>query len=167
MSTEKERKRNVLSLDLSSKSSGWCVAIDKTMVDYGCISCCARDVIQRIYIMRDSVIEIIKKYDINEVIIEEVHPDFKNLHTIKVLLWLQAAIVFGITDYNRNIEINFILPSEWRASLGIKGNSKRSIAKQQDINHVKEKFGIEVNDDIADSICIMDSYLNHPKQIKF
>lgn len=37
---------------------------------------------------------------------------------------------------------------------------RRTTLKQQDINFIKEKYSIEVNDDIADSIAIGYAYLN-------
>lgn len=39
-------------------------------------------------------------------------------------------------------------------------NIKREQLKQEAIDYVKEKYNIEVNDDIADAICIGDAVLN-------
>lgn len=42
----------ILSLDLSTKSSGWCVGEDGVIKSYGCITASSKDVIQRIIKMR-------------------------------------------------------------------------------------------------------------------
>ena len=54
------------------------------------------------------------------------------------------------------VEIEYIYPSSWRAALGIRNGRgiKRTTLKEADIAFVKEKYGIDVNDDEADAICI-------------
>ena len=48
----------ILSLDLSTKSSGWAVFEDKKLKEYGCITSASTDLVKRIYIMRDGIKEI-------------------------------------------------------------------------------------------------------------
>ncbi|MGE9950112.1 hypothetical protein [Coprococcus catus] len=57
---------------------------------------------------------------------------------------------------------NTIRPSSWRKAINLKQNKniKREQLKQEAIDYVKEKYNIEVNDDIADAICIGDAVLN-------
>ena len=64
-----------------------------------------------------------------------------------------------------NIEFNHPLPSEWRAKIGIKQSSKikREVLKEEAIFVVKNEYGIDVNDDIAESILIARSAFNLPK----
>lgn len=150
----------ILALDASTKSTGWAYFIDGQLIDYNCISSSSTDVIKRIYIMKNEINNIINKYDIDFIIIEEVRPEggygVGNTHTHKMLMWLQAAIAFTIYDNIKDIEIKYIYPSSWRATLGIKNGRgiKRETLKEADIRFVKEKYGINVNDDIADAICI-------------
>ena len=61
-----------------------------------------------------------------------------------------------IHDEHAEVGIEYIYPSSWRASLGIKNGRgiKRTTLKQADIDFVKEKYNINVNDDEADAICI-------------
>jgi hypothetical protein len=98
--------------------------------------------------------------DINKIIAEEVRPQggygAGNIQTHRALMWLQASIAFMLHDNFKNLTLDFIYPSSWRASCGIKNGRgiKRESQKQQDIEFVKEKFGIDVNDDIADAIGI-------------
>lgn len=153
-----------LSLDLSTKSSGWAVFDESDLVDYGCITSASTDLIKRIHIMTEGIKETIEKYDIKEVIVEEVRPDVGggNINTHRALMWLQAALAFLLHDNYPKIKIEYIYPSSWRASCGIRNGRgvKRQSAKQLDIAFVKENYNLEVNDDIADAICIGHSHMN-------
>ena len=135
---------NILSLDLSTKSSGWAYFENGELKDHGCITSASTDLIKRIYIMRDGIAEILDKYSVG------------NTKTHRALMWLQAATAFLIHDNYSAIEIEYIYPSSWRAALGIKNGRgiKRTSLKEQDIEYVKEKYNISVNDDEADAICI-------------
>lgn len=90
---------------------------------------------------------------------EEVRPDY-NSHTNKVLMWLQAAIVIAAYEINPKIKCSFVGASEWRAALSIQQGRgvKRETLKPRDIQYVKDKYNIKVNDDEADAICIFDAY---------
>lgn len=151
----------ILSLDASSKSSGWAVfGANAELIDHGCITSASTDVIKRIYVMRDGISAILNKYEISKVIIEEVRPEggygVGNTHTHKILMWLQAAIAFMMHDQFPQVELEYIYPSSWRTALGIKNGRgvKRTTLKQADIDFVKDKYNINVNDDEADAICI-------------
>lgn len=150
----------ILSLDLSTKSSGWAIFDNGELKEYGCITASSTDLIKRIYKMRDELNKIIDKNKINKIIVEEVRPEggygVGNQKTHKALMWLQAAIAFMIFDNNNSIEIEYIYPSSWRATLGIKNGRgiKRQTLKEADIEFVKNKYNIVVNDDEADAICI-------------
>lgn len=159
---------NILALDLSTKSSGWAVYESTELKDYGCITSASTNLIKRIYIMSDGIEDVLNKYKIDKIIVEEVRPEggygVGNQKTYKALMWLQAKIAFLIYEKFKKIEIEYIYPSSWRASIGIKTGRgiKRTSLKQADIDFVKEKYNIDVNDDIADAICI--GYSNFNKQ---
>ena len=110
--------------------------------------------------MTDGIAEILNQYSIDKIIVEEVRPEggygVGNTKTHRALMWLQAATAFLIHDKYPNIEIEYIYPSSWRATLGIKNGRgiKRTTLKEQDVHFVKEKYNILVNDDEADAICI-------------
>lgn len=90
---------------------------------------------------------------------EQVRPEY-NSHTNKVLMWLQAAIAIKTYEINPKIQCDFIGASEWRAALNIKQGRgiKRNQLKPRDIQYVKNKYNVNVNDDEADAICIFDAY---------
>lgn len=151
--------KKILALDLSTKSTGWAVGENEQLESHGCIIENSKNVINRIIGMREKIYKIIQQYNIKEIIMEEVRPDY-NTHTGKVLMWLQAAVVLAAYEINPEIQCNFINASEWRAALKIKQGKgiKRNLLKPQDIEYVKDKYNIIVNDDEADAICIFDSY---------
>ena len=149
----------ILSLDLSTKSSGWCVGQDGSLESHGYITASSRDVVKRIIKMRDQLSKIIKNNKIDKIIMEQVRPEY-NSHTNKVLMWLQAIIVIAAYEINSKIEYQFIGASTWRAALKIKQGRgvKREALKPQDIQYVQNKYNLQVNDDQADAICIFDAY---------
>ncbi len=149
----------ILSLDLSTKSSGWCIGENGSLEAHGCITASSRDVIKRIIKMRDQLSKLIKNHKIDKIIMEEVRPEY-NSHTNKVLMWLQATIVIAAYEINPKIEYQFIGASTWRAALKIKQGRgiKRELLKPQDIQYVQNKYHLFVNDDEADAICIFDAY---------
>lgn len=151
----------ILSLDLSTKSSGWAIFENSKLVNYGCITSNSTDLIKRIKVMTENIKNIIEENkDIDKIIAEEVRPQggfgVGNLKTHRALMYLQASIVFMLYDNYRDITLDFIYPSSWRSSCKIKSGRgvKRESQKEKDIQFVKEKFQIDVNDDIADAIGI-------------
>lgn len=149
----------ILSLDLSTKSSGFALGQNGSLETHGCITASSRDVIKRIIKMRDQLSKIIKNNKIDKIVMQQVRPQY-NSHTNKVLMWLQAIIVVAAYEINPKIEYQFIGASTWRAALKIKQGRgvKREQLKPQDIQYVQNKYNIKVNDDEADAICIFDAY---------
>ena len=151
---------NILSLDLSTRSSGWAYFENGELKQHGCITSASTDLIKRIYKMRDEIAAILDQYSVDKVIVEEVRPEggygVGNTQTHRALMWLQAATAFLLHDNYPQIQIKYIYPSSWRAKLGIKNGRgiKRTSLKEADIAFVKDKYNIEVNDDEADAICI-------------
>lgn len=74
-----------------------------------------------------------------------------NIKTVKILSYIAGTIILW-ADENR-VEFRFQMPTEWRRRVGIKQNKniKRETLKQEAIDMVKEKFGLDVTDDIAES----------------
>ena len=105
----------ILSLDLSTKSSGWAVFEDGELMDHGCITSASTDLIKRIHIMTDAIDKILEQYTINTIIVEEVRPEggygVGNLQTHRALMWLQAAIAFLVHDKYSKTTIDYIYPS--------------------------------------------------------
>lgn len=159
---------NILFLDLSTKSSGWCVAREGKMIDYGCITSSSQNVLKRITIIVNGIQEIIEKYGITKIVAEEVRVDYQNAHTYKVLNWIQGITLYKAFQFFPKIEYEFIQPSSWRSKIGIHTGRgiKREELKKADIEYVKNKYNISANDDICDAICLMDAYFIKEKPIE-
>lgn len=158
----------IISLDLSTKSTGWAIFNGTKLKDFGCITAFSKDVINRIQKVTSDLSDIfLNNPDIEKVIVEEVRPENEqygvgNLHTHKVLMWLQASIVFFLHDNYPKVEVEYVYPNEWRAACGIHTGRgiKRQSLKPADIKFVKDTYRIDVNDDIADAIGIGHAFVN-------
>lgn len=154
----------ILSLDASTKNTGYAIFNDNQLESYGCISSSSTDLIKRIKKMISEIESILKTSGVEKIVIEEVRPEqgLQNTKTYKALMYLQAAIMFLVHERFNNIKIDFIYPNEWRKVCGIKTGAgvKRENVKTKDINFVKETYGIKVDDDIADAIGIGYAYIN-------
>ena len=159
----------LLSLDASTKSTGWAIFDGQKLVDYGCITSASSDVLKRIFVMQDGIDRVISQYPIERIVMEEVRPDTisGNIHTQKMLTYLQAAVEFLIYQKHKHIVIEYIYPSSWRAKCGIKTGRgvKREELKIADIEFVKSHYNISANDDEADSIGIGHS-CTHDSKVK-
>ena len=71
-------------------------------------------------------------------------------------MWLQGAVAIFAHEKCGKLDIEYLYPSQWRKICGIKTGSgvRRTSLKPKDIEFVKNKYNITVNDDIADAIGI-------------
>ena len=156
---------NILSLDASTKSTGYAIYEGNSLKDYGCITSSSTDLFKRIHKMVDEIDLLIKNNSIDKIILEEVRPEngVQNVKTHKALMFLQGALAMMAHDNYPKIESVYLYPSEWRKCCKIQTGRGvvRETVKQRDIRFVEETFGIKVNDDIADAIGIGYAYL-HP-----
>ena len=108
--------------------------------------------------------QVLTNHNIKTIVLEEVRPEngLQNIKTHKALMYLQAAIAFLVHERFKNVEIDYIYPNEWRKICGIKTGAgvRRETLKPKDIAFVKQTYGIDVNDDIADAIGIGHAYVN-------
>lgn len=158
-----------IAIDASTKSTGVAVFRDKELIEkYNFINN-ANGVLKRIKYMTDEIEEVYKKYELEKVqiVMEQVIPDnlndakwTRNQNTFKALFYLQAAIVLMFDHYN--LEVELVGASTWRKWCGIKqGGANRETLKFRDTEFVKQNYNLEVNDDIADAICIGHGKIHH------
>ena len=155
---------NILSIDGSTHSSGIAIFKHNQLTFQTCITSASTDLFKRIQVMVNGVQQILSQNpDIQKVILEQVRPQngMMNIKTHKALMYLQGCLAMMIYKNFKHIQIDYLYPSEWRKTCGIQQGRgvKRASLKQQDINFVKKKFNLEVNDDIADAICIGYAYI--------
>ena len=157
----------ICSLDLSSKCSGYAIFENKKLITSGVLLANQANPIDRIKKMSTGLAKIFTDYPhIDALVVEEVLPkddngSKKNLHTHKILMYVQAAMVFLAHEMYPGLEIKYYYPSEWRAACGIKNGRGvfREQQKKYDIEFVQENFGLDVGDDEADAIGIGAAYI--------
>lgn len=159
-----------LAIDASTKSTGIAVFDNDNLIKYQCYTSAKTNVIDRIYQMTSNIDNLLSEYNsIDTIVLEEVRPDQGeyNSKTLKALFWLQAAFAFLLHDKYPMIKIEYIYPTEWRSLCGIKTGKGlfRQELKQSDIQFVNKTYNItNINDDIADAICIGYAYQLSKKQ---
>lgn len=162
--------KTILAIDASTKSTGTAIFKDKELVKWNCFTNTSTDLIKRIKYMTEKIQNLIQENpQIQQIILQQVRPQSgPNIKTQKALMYLQASLQFMLHDNFPKIKVQYIYPNSWRSKCGIKVGAgvKRDTLKQQDMKFVKDTYGLEVNDDIADAICIGHSQVN-PKEKGF
>lgn len=153
----------LLALDASTKSTGVALFEDNKLLDYKCITASSTDMIKRITKIINELVEYLNQNPVDKVVLEEVRPETgTNLNTYRALMWMQAAIAFMLHENFPRVKLEYVYPSEWRAACGIKTGRGvlRAEQKEYDIQFVRDKYSINVNDDIADAIGLGHSQVN-------
>lgn len=146
--------KKVLCFDQSSKISAYSFWIDGEYKEVGVIDLSKiKDTEERVRTMGIELGNVIKQYCPNEVVIEEVAQQ-SNPKTLKILARIQGEII-GYCAAN-DINTYIITPSQWRSLLEFKigAGVKRAELKKQAIAYIKENYGLELDDDRAEAICI-------------
>lgn len=155
---------NFIALDLSTKSTGVAIYKHNKLIFYSCISATSNDLFNRIKVMMNSINHILEEnLDLEYVVMQQVRQQgFVNVKTYKALMYLQGCIQMMIHQKFKHLQTDFLYPSSWRKICQIKQGRgvQRKQQKQLDIAWVKDNFGIEVNDDIADAIGLGYAYIN-------
>lgn len=157
----------IISLDLSTHSTGWAVFDGQDLIDYGCIVTSSTDLYKRLHYIVDELKLIFEKHNPSVAIMEEVRPEEKDskrfqFKTYKALMYLQGHVTTMIHDFFGKTKTEFVYPSEWRAECGIMTGRgiKREELKLADILFAKTTYKVDVNDDIADALGIGYWYLH-------
>lgn len=148
-----------LAFDQSTAVTGFSVWNNETLFDYGIIDLHKNDnTDERIKDMTNRISDIIQKYSPDSVVIEEVAQQ-SNAKVLKILARLQGAILYMCML--RSIPCSIIEPAKWRSKIGLTvgPHIKRSDLKHQAIQHVKEKYNLDVIEDVAEAICIGESII--------
>lgn len=143
----------LLALDQSSRITGWAVFNGNELVDSG-IFTATGDMGQRLVFIKSTVLNLIEKYGIDEVIFEDIQVQgnvTNNIQTFKIL-----AEVFGVlweTFEEMGIKNSAVLSSVWKSTLGIKGLNRQEQKKNAQ-TFVLETYNKKVSQDESDAICI-------------
>lgn len=146
----------VLAFDQSSKLTGWSLFESNQYMSSGVIDKHKiSNIDERIGEMGIDICKTIKEYKPDYVVIENVQQQ-SGVSTVIHLARLQGFILGWC--YVHNIKVEIIGPSQWRSALKIKQGAgiKRKELKEQSIEYVKKKYGIEASEDECEAICIND-----------
>lgn len=156
----------VAGIDASTTATGVCVMIDGELKYHTLIAINSRkekDAEKRIKMMLMQICEILDQYDIDAVYMEKAICKGGNVDTTIKLAYLSGGM--SLYCIQNNIEFINPLPSEWRKVVGIaQGRGiKRDVQKAESIKAVKDEYGVDEGDDVAESILLARSAFNLPK----
>lgn len=148
----------ILSIDQATVKTGIAIHNDNKLDVYDLINLKDEDEDRRVESMMLKICECIKKNKPDFVVIEDIALQ-RNPATLIMLARLQGAII-GYCVFNC-IPYDIMKPPNWRKVLGFKQGRgiQRSQLKKQAIEYVHDKYGLTLQDDICESICIGDAYL--------
>jgi Holliday junction resolvasome RuvABC endonuclease subunit len=153
-----EKMSRVLSMDQSTRVSGYCLFEDDKYVCSGVVdmSKIELETPERSFEMAKALWKIIKKYQPDYLILEETSQQ-SNAQVLIVLSRLQGMIIGYAEAHGVNVHI--ILPTQWRKMLGFSQGSKvkRAELKKQSADYVKEKYGFDLSEDENEAIAINDA----------
>jgi Holliday junction resolvasome RuvABC endonuclease subunit len=155
----RKKKVKVLAFDTSSNKTGWALFINGKYAESGVIDLHKhKNSEERIKEMCLSITSLIFDKSPNHVVIEQL-PSTRNADTTRKLSRIIGAVFYYCIS--NNIEYSEMPCSTWRKLVGIE-NSKRNKAKADSMNHVLQKYKLDINDDEADAINICEAYcINH------
>lgn len=146
----------ILSLDQSTKCSGWAFIEDGSLIECSAIRPFTGDYLEKIKQTSKGLEVLLNQYKPDLILIEDVQQVGNNA-TFKKLAQLQGYLIATADRYNIPIEI--ISVNTWRSKVGLMGKGiKRKQYKQLAIDKVEKEFKIKVSDDIAEAILIGKSY---------
>lgn len=149
----------LIALDESTTCTGYAVFNDSELIKHGLFALRSKDVLERVSYIMEEIEKLIKTYKPDNMVIEDVQITM-NAATAKSLLGLQFMI--EVYAHRNNISCETYRTTKWRKILGL-SNSRaldRKAKKQETIDYVKDKYGIDVlKDDESDAIAIGTAYL--------
>ena len=154
-----------VSIDSSTNKTGMALFVDGKLSDYHLIDKhTIKDAEERMNQMCLEILQTLKIWKPKSCRIEHPQGQGKNVLAVGMLCEIIGAV--RIYCLLNKCDFSEVTPSVWRKHLGIDQGLKvkREQLKQQAIDRVKEYFSIDVNDDLADAICIGISMIKEYNQ---
>ena len=153
-----------VSLDTSSNKTGAALYVDGKLEAYELIdlSKSGLEINTRINEMGKQIMALLSHWSPLAIYIEEPK-GHNNVELVRKLAEIIGIVkAWGIRE---NVPVEEVKPAVWRKWIGIdQGGKKRNELKQASMDFVRETYGVEVNDDTADAICIGGAVLNMYKE---
>lgn len=138
----------ILALDISTKSSGYCVIENGKVKDYGTITSDEKDFLDRGQYMAEFIRLLCEKFGkFDYAYIEELKV-ISNQRTLEMLGIVQGMIIREL----KNSDVSLVPPTVWRKPYGL--NGKRAEAKKKAIAICEDKGFTVHNDDEAEAILL-------------
>ena len=148
----------VLSLDQSTRITGWSLFEDSQYVKSGVINLCkTKDTEERSKQMAVEICQLIESTNPDVTIIEEVQQQ-SNVSTVIKLARIQGVAIGFCAAHN--IDLHILTPSRWRAALNYKQGPKvrREELKQQSRDFVTNSLGLDIkSEDENEAIAINEA----------
>lgn len=146
---------STLSVDQSTRCTGYSWFVSGEYVESGIIDMTKSklETNERSFEMAKAIWKLIKQYQPDYLILEDVQLQQNNAKTMLTLARLQGMIL-GYAEAHK-VQTYLISPSQWRAQLCYKQGPKikRAELKQQSLDYVKEHLGLDLPEDQAESVC--------------
>lgn len=152
-----EEDMKILSWDQSTKISAWSIFIDGEYHSSGIVDCHKiKDVNERVQQMGLGLCAEIERVKPDVMVIEEV-ANQSNAQTLKLLARIQGIII-GFAAAHQ-IPVHILQPTRWRSTLKFEQGPKvkREQLKAQAIKYIKDKYGLDLEIDICEAICINEA----------
>jgi Holliday junction resolvasome RuvABC endonuclease subunit len=104
----------------------------------------------------------VDKYNIQQVVIEDIYLQKDKQHVFKLLSGLQHCVCCMLSK--KNIPFELVSAKKWREFAGIK-NTKRGSAKNESIKQTQKKYGVNREDE-SEAINICQAYINMAGGVK-
>lgn len=146
-----------IGIDQSSKKTGYAVLDENgKLINYGVESISGDTVVKRAYKLMTWFDKFHKMFIDGKIVVlglEDIQGSFQNYKTVVTL-----SKILGVFEYclfEKKVTYKVIPVGTWRKSCGIKGR-KREEQKKNAISRVKEKYGVDAEEDAAEAICIAE-----------
>lgn len=164
----------ILALDQSTTSTGYSLWHNNELIKYGVFkpnkkeSLSIKRIVEIKKWLKKAIGEVASTEEEFVVVFENIQfqlavngTKFTSNNPVNVFTFEILAKLLGVLEeycLENNINYKIIEPSTWKSTIGIR-SKYRSEQKKETIAYVKDVFGIEVKEDIADAICIGYSYI--------
>ena len=138
----------ILALDISTKSSGYCVIENGKVKDYGTITSDEKDFLDRGQYMAEFIRLLCEKFGTFDYAYIEELKVISNQRTLEMLGIVQGMIIREL----KNSDVSLVPPTVWRKPYGL--NGKRAEAKKKAIAICEDKGFTVHNDDEAEAILL-------------
>lgn len=150
----------ILALDQASATTGYAI-FDKennNLINCGKFTF-EGELGDRLVKIRNKIIELIKQYEITEVLFEDIQ--FQSNVGNNVVTFKTLSEVFGVVHElleELNIPYTIVHSETWKSSLHIKGKNRKE-QKAAAKEYVLKNYNLDVSQDICDAICIGSHFL--------